>query len=142
MKADKPRVVLDTNVLLVSISSKSKYHWIFESLLKSEYELYITNDILTEYEEIISNKFSLSAAKNIIRALLLLPNVLKVDIYYNWNMISVDPDDNKFVDCAVVANADLLTTHDKHFSILKNIEFPKVSVVDTEMFKSIIFCKN
>jgi putative PIN family toxin of toxin-antitoxin system len=111
-------------------------------LLKSEYELYITNDILTEYEEIISNKFSLSAAKNIIRALLLLPNVLKVDIYYNWNMISFDPDDNKFVDCAVVANADLLITHDKHFSILKNIEFPKVSVVDTEMLKSIIFCKN
>ena len=27
------RVVLDTNVLLVSVSSRSKYHWIFRTLL-------------------------------------------------------------------------------------------------------------
>ncbi len=69
---DTPRVVIDTNVLLVSISSKSKYHWIFEKLLNSEFELFITNDVLMEYEEIISSKYNSNVAKNIIRTLLLL----------------------------------------------------------------------
>jgi hypothetical protein len=31
---NKLKVVLDTNVLLVSVSSKSKYHWVFEKLFR------------------------------------------------------------------------------------------------------------
>lgn len=38
MNNNKLRVVLDTNVLLVSVSSKSKYHWIFQRLLELRYE--------------------------------------------------------------------------------------------------------
>ncbi len=38
---DRLKVVLDTNVLLVSISSRSKYHWIYEKLLADEYDLFI-----------------------------------------------------------------------------------------------------
>jgi uncharacterized protein len=44
-------VVLDTNVLLVSISDRSKTHWIYEKLIEGEYELAITNSILNEYQE-------------------------------------------------------------------------------------------
>lgn len=137
MGNNKLKVVLDTNVLLVSISSKSKYHWIFQRLLDLEYELFITNDILIEYEEIISQKYNPSIAKNVVRTLLLLPNVYKVDIYYNWNLITNDTDDNKFVDCAIAANAHVLATQDRHFDILKNIEFPKVAVIDVEEFEKI-----
>jgi rRNA-processing protein FCF1 len=65
----KFRFVLDTNILLVWISSKSKYHWIYQLLLQQKYEIAITTDILMEYEEIISNKYSKSEAKNVIRNL-------------------------------------------------------------------------
>lgn len=132
------RVVLDTNVLLVSISSKSKYHWIFHKLLELGYKLFITNEILTEYEEIITKKYNPIVAKNVIRALLLLPNVYKVDIYYKWNLITNDTDDNKFVDCAIASNAHVLVTHDRHFDILKDIEFPKVTVIGIDAFKEIL----
>ena len=40
------RIVLDTNVFLVSIGRKSKYHWIFKALLDSKYELIVTTPIL------------------------------------------------------------------------------------------------
>jgi len=53
MSEEHPRFVLDTNVLLVSISSRSPYHWIFRGLLDGHYELFLSNEILTEYEEII-----------------------------------------------------------------------------------------
>jgi len=42
---DRLKVVLDTNVLLVSISSRSKYHWIYDKLLADEYDLFVTNEI-------------------------------------------------------------------------------------------------
>lgn len=56
-------------------------------------------------------------------------NVELVTRYYKWNLISEDPDDNKFVDCAVASNATFIVTHDRHFNVLKKVDFPKVEVM-------------
>ena len=50
------KVVLDTNILLVSIAKKSPYRIIFDSLLTNKFDLIISNDILSEYTEIIAQK--------------------------------------------------------------------------------------
>ncbi|QTA85966.1 hypothetical protein [Desulfonema magnum] len=42
------RIVLDTNILLVSVSSRSKYHWVFQKILNGAFEMYLTNEILAE----------------------------------------------------------------------------------------------
>ena len=132
------RVVLDTNILLVSISSKSKYHWLFSKLINGAYELYITNEILLEYKEIIASKYNLNVAKNVIRTLLYLENVRLVTPYYKWNLITADQDDNKFVDCYIFSNSQYLVTHDKHFAHLKDIKFPKVRVCNITQFKKLL----
>jgi rRNA-processing protein FCF1 len=49
-------IVLDTNILLISIPSKYPYRPIFDGLLENKYDLAITNEILSEYYEIISQK--------------------------------------------------------------------------------------
>jgi len=131
---DKLRVVLDTNVLLVSISSRSKYHFIYEKLVADKYDLFVTNEILMEYEEVISQKYNSPVAGNVIKSLLILPNVIKTPIYFNWNLINEDADDNKFVDCVINSNSHLLVTNDKHFQILKEIKFPKITVINAETF--------
>jgi len=136
MKTNR-RFVIDTNVLLVSISSKSQYHWIFQGLIYNEFELAITTDILSEYEEIISDRYSAAVAQNVIRTLLLLPNVIRVNVYYNWNLIQNDRDDDKFVDCAIASNADAIVTNDKHFNILENISFPSVKIMNVSEFKAL-----
>jgi len=135
---NKLKVVLDTNVLLVSISSKSKYHWVFQQLLEQSFKMVITNEILMEYEEMVSRKYSVAAAKSTIRTLLLFPNVIKSDVYYNWALIGGDVDDNKFVDCAIAANADYIVTNDRHFDVLKEVDFPVVHVVDIHQFKTLL----
>jgi putative PIN family toxin of toxin-antitoxin system len=135
---NKLKIILDTNVLLVSISSKSQYHWIFQQLLNNLFDLYISNEILMEYEEVISLKFNPSVAKNIIRTLLTLPNVQQVTVYYKWNLIQADRDDNKFVDCAITAGADYIVTKDKHFNILEKIDFPSVTIANIHQFKLLI----
>ena len=67
-----------------------------------------------------------------------LSNVELVNPYYNWNLIPADPDDNKFVDAAVSGNVDYLVTNDKHFKVLKSIEFPPVNVITLEEFGRIL----
>jgi putative PIN family toxin of toxin-antitoxin system len=129
------RVVLDTNILLTSFSSRSETHWIWRALLEGKFTLCITNDILLEYEEIISRHTSPELASAVSGVLLDLPNVHFILRYYSWNLITVDPDDNKFTDCVVAAQAKFLVSEDRHFSVLKNIPFPKIEVIRIKDFK-------
>lgn len=138
MSSPALRIVLDTNVLLVSISSRSKYHWIFEALLAGRFDLLLSNEILSEYEEIIADKFSPETASDVVRTLLVLPNVELVHPSYRWNLILADPDDDKFVDCAIAANAHALVTEDRHFCVLDEVAFPKLRRVDIEAFEILL----
>ena len=65
-------------------------------------------------------------------------NVISVNTYYNWNLITVDPDDNKFSDAYINGNADYLVTHDSHFNILKKKQFPKVNIITADNFLLIL----
>ena len=49
--------------------------------------------------------------------------------YYKFNLIEADKDDNKFVDCAIAAQAKCIVTNDHHYDVLKTIPFPKVEIV-------------
>ncbi|MEZ4775333.1 MAG: putative toxin-antitoxin system toxin component, PIN family [Bacteroidia bacterium] len=132
------RIVLDTNVLLVSISSKSRYRPIFDSFLDEKYELCVTTDILTEYEEIVGEHMGEKFAEYVLQLLENAPNVCWITKYYKWNLIEADTDDNKFVDCAIACNAKYLVSDDKHFNVLKENLFPKVEVINTEQFAEIM----
>jgi uncharacterized protein len=128
------KTVIDTNVLVASLSFKSKHHWLIEFLIGKRIELFLNEDILLEYEEVLKTKYSGTAASNFLAALNELPNVFYTKVYFRWNLIK-DPDDNKFVDCYITAGADYLITHDKHFAVLGSIPFPKVNVVRIDEFQ-------
>jgi len=131
------KTVIDTNVLVSALSSKSVYHWLIKLLLDEKLELCITDEILLEYEEVLKIKYSETVASNFLIALKELPNVYFTHIYFKWNLIN-DPDDNKFVDCYIAAGAHYLISHDSHFSVLKNISFPKVNIIKIQEFKDIL----
>jgi uncharacterized protein len=48
------RVILDSNVLLVSLPKSSKYRLIFDKFLEHKFSLIISNETITEYYEVIS----------------------------------------------------------------------------------------
>lgn len=132
------KVVLDTNVLLVSLPKKSKYRAIFDALLTGRFNAVLSNDILSEYVEILEQKTNFLIASNIAELLLNLKNVEKVDIYFEWKLILSDLDDNKYVDAYICSNADFIITNDNHFKILKQIDFPKVNILTIDEFLSLI----
>lgn len=122
-------IVLDTNCLLAVLPSISPYHRVWTDILSGEVGLCISNEVLEEYEEIIGKKTNPEIALAVVRAILEAPKLKRVEPTYFYHIITVDPDDNKFVDCAICGNAELLVTNDAHFDILKTIDFPKVVVI-------------
>lgn len=127
-------IVMDTNCLLQIIARRSKYYYLWENFLNGDYKLCVSTKILEEYEEILCLKANPIIASMVLEIIRRAPNVLMLDVHYRWNMIIEDPDDNKFVDCAIVANADFIVSEDRHFKILSTIEFPKVNVIRLDKF--------
>ena len=131
-------LVLDTNCLIHILSKNSPHHWLFQTIKSGEIKLAITTEIISEYEETLNNFFeSETLGENVTKAIINLPNTLKVEIYYKWQLISKDPDDDKYVDCAIAANADYIISDDNHFKVLKTIDFPKVICLRLEEFYEI-----
>ena len=60
--------------------------------------------------------------------------LMNEEVYIHFALIKSDVDDNKFVDCAVAADAEYIVTNDTHFDILKEIPWPKVSVIKIKDF--------
>lgn len=131
------KFILDTNVLTVAISRKSPHYWIWEYLQAGVFDIAVTTDILAEYDEILTNYLGSEVANSVLETLENLPNVEHITKYYYWELIKVDFDDNKFVDCAVAANANGIITEDKHFSVLKDIPFPAIRVIGINEFKEL-----
>ena len=130
------RVVLDTNCLIMAISSRNRYNIIWKSFLVGDYILCITNEILEEYVEVIGRNISPTVADMVAFTILTQKNVLKFDPHFRFNLIKADTDDNKFVDCAIVSGAKCIVTEDKHFRVLDSISFPHVDIVGIDAFIS------
>ena len=130
---ERLRLVIDTNVFLVSLAAHYKLHWIFQSILNSKFDLCVTNEILKEYEEIIGSRYGLSKTDSTLDFLLLLPNVIQITPYFRWDLLA-DKDDNKFVDCALAGSCDFIVSNDKGFRTLASVSFPSVKVLTAEKF--------
>ena len=129
------KIVLDTNCLLLIISKKGSFYSVFDRVKKGEIQLVVTSEIINEYEEILGKIFSVDVAEYIIKSLLNHPRAILINsIFYRWNLISIDQDDNKFIDAYVTGSADFLVTNDKHFDVLKQLEFPPVNVLNLSEF--------
>lgn len=131
-------VVLDSNVLLISIPKKSLYRPIFDAFLQNKFSVAISNDVLNEYIEVLTRYASIDVADNIAELLLVRENVIKTEIFFQWSLVSADVDDNKFVDLFISANADFIVTNDAHFETLKDVSFPKVTVLNATEFLKLI----
>lgn len=132
------KIVLDTNILLQSIGHSSRFRPIWSSFLNELFELYVTSAILLEYEEKLSEKTSQNVSANIISLISEAPNAHFISVYYEWNAITADYDDNKFFDAAVAANVDYLVTNDGHFNNSKKLPFPKINLITAEEFLNLL----
>jgi uncharacterized protein len=132
------RVVIDTNIIVRAVSGRSLSSKIFDALLNQEFNLYVSTEILLEYEEILIRMYDAETAELVIATLMVLPNVIRNEIYYDLRLIVADADDDKFVNCAFAANAHYIVSDDNHFKILKEIQFPSFKVLKFDVFNTLL----
>jgi uncharacterized protein len=133
------KIVLDTNVLLQIISSRSPHHWLWNAIRQGKITLCVTTDILDEYHEMITSFYGNALfADDVLDAILYLENLVRVEKYYFWGLPIKDEDDQKFVDCYVACGAEYLITEDKvFFKELPKVFFPNIKPIKPSDFVAI-----
>ena len=132
------RLVLDTNCLIQIVSPRSKYHSLWMSFVRGENELCVSNEIIDEYLEILQKLTNIEVAEYIVKTIINSPFVVFKNPFYKFDLIQADKDDNKFVDCAIAAQAKCIISNDHHYDILSTIPFPHVEVIKLVDFMQII----
>lgn len=134
------KIVLDTNCLIQSIPRQSRYRSVWDLLKRGEHILCVSTDILEEYVEILQRLTDYETAELIVKTIINSPFVELVTPYYHFEMIKADPDDNKFVDCAIASGARYVVTNDRHYDVLRQTPFPYVDVISLDNFATLIKC--
>lgn len=132
------KIVLDTNILLTSLKKTAKNRPIFDAIRSGVVSLVVTTDVLLEYLEIIGERTTEKIGGNVTQLILALPDTMRITVKFRFQLIKADADDNKFVDCAIAGNAEVIVTNDRHFKELEHIQFPKVTTMTSDEFLELL----
>ncbi len=128
------RVVIGTNVVIsrfLSLTGPSAR--IFTLWEAGTFELLVSEDILTEYVKTLTEpriKLRHSEIEQIVMDYRAFGTVVQVSMLLT--VVEADPDDNKFLECAVAGGADYIVSGDKRLLALK--EYSGVQVLSPAMF--------
>jgi putative PIN family toxin of toxin-antitoxin system len=134
------RVVIDTNILVsAALSAQGAPARIFELILERKTINYTSKPILEEIYRVFARpKFtSLIAQEDIVN---LLKKYIESSVIIvptqRINVIKDDPQDNRFLECALEAGAEYLVTGDRH--ILKLSSHKSVKIICAKDFLSLV----
>ncbi len=130
-----PSIVIDTNVLIATINRRNSEFFIYEAFDAKKFDWIVSTDTLNEYAEKPTEFYSANTADFVLDILCSATNVIFHEPYYRWKLIEVDPDDNKFSDLALFANAYCVVTYDTHFDMFKTLPFPSLQIMNPMEFK-------
>ena len=115
-------VVIDTNAVSVMFRAGHPFHAILDEWTVGRFVWAVTTEILLEYEEVLSRLGQPGRARALLGAVEKVAevrgNLLRVSPSFHFRLIIADPDDDKFADCAIAAEADHVITNDHHFDVL------------------------
>ena len=121
------KIVLDTNVFISGIFFSGPPSEILKAWRDSKIQIILSQEILLEYQRVaeeLSAKFPPVNIDAILELLTVYGEMFETkDISVN---ICEDPDDNKFIACAIASNTKIIVSGDKH--LLKISGFKGISV--------------
>lgn len=128
------KIVIDTNVVISGTFFKGYPRKVIESIDDNKFEVYATTEIVSEYKEIISemiNRKQGNLDHNILDYFISKLNF--VDKKSNVKVCR-DPDDDKFINCALDSKALFIVSGDKDLLTLEKYE-------DIEIITAAKFCE-
>jgi len=132
----KVKIVLDSNIYIAAFLAKGLALEILELGYKEKIEIYTSNEILREVKGKLVGKLKLeesyvdSYIKHLSKGLKVVIPLKKL------HLVKPDPDDNKILECAEQADANLIVSIDKH--LLKIKKFGRAGIVHPKTLTWII----
>lgn len=123
------KIVIDTNVIISAIFFKGKPFKLLEHLFSDDFSAFVSPPIIQEYIETykeVHKKYSDKGNPEILKTIIEKSNLVSPDKEIK---ICRDPDDNKFISCAIKGKCVYIVSGDNDLLSLnkvQNIEILKV----------------
>lgn len=120
------KVVIDTNIYISAIFWNGKPREVIDLGRDGKIIIFTSVDIENEIARKLKTKFKL--AEEDVNQILLDFSAFTLPVKINKQLIVVqdDPDDNKFIECALECKADYIVSGDRHLLNLKEYEGMKI----------------
>ena len=139
MHPEKNKVVIDTNIVIsAAISLDGAPADIFELLLFGKIVNYTSHEILEELHEVINRPYFKQSINEEYKQFVLNnfeQSSIIINPQFNEQVIIEDDKDNKFINCALTAKADIISG-DAHLKKLKS--YKGVKIWDANSFLQMI----
>jgi putative PIN family toxin of toxin-antitoxin system len=117
INSKRVHVVVDTNVVFEGLTKQgSASGFIIEAWLDGLIQVHVSTPLAYEYKDVLGRKLSPPVwAKAEVALRTLLSLVQQTTVHYSWRPTSPDPNDDLVIDCAMNANAAVVTLNLKDF---------------------------
>jgi uncharacterized protein len=117
-----PRIVIDTNVYISAIFWGGKPRQVVDLGRNRRISIFTSSEIQGEIERKLKTKFQIDE-REIAQILLdYLVFTLPIKSRHKVAVVDADPDDDKFIECALASKAGYIVSGDKHLLNLKNYQ--------------------
>jgi putative PIN family toxin of toxin-antitoxin system len=127
------KVILDTNVFISGIFFSGPPSQVLKAWAQQKFQIVLSRQILDEYQrvaEALSSKFQTIDISSIIDLITIHGQFVDTQ---GFNIsVCEDPDDNKFIECAVAGNCKIIISGDKH--LLKISGYHDITILNPRNF--------
>ena len=119
------KVVMDTNIFVSGLLDSNSYsHCLIELFLEGKFTLLVTRPILSELREILTRRPLARLANRKVGDFLsvLEKRAKRVFPQERLRVVKDDPEDDKFLECALAGRADFIVSGDRHLLDLKKFK--------------------
>lgn len=132
-RAQKPRVVLDSNVFISAVVFGGKPREILDLAIKGLIGIAVSDDILDEIKGVLEGRkfqFPVKNAHALIREIEDMAEL--VDPKERIEAVMDDPQDNRVLECAAEAESSVIISGDSHLLALRS--FGKIKIMSPDEF--------
>jgi putative PIN family toxin of toxin-antitoxin system len=131
------KIIIDTNVLVSAVLKGREPRAVIQFIVDNpDFEWIVSEEILTEYKEVLSrSKFKLTPEirSEWFELLENLTTLISVNVEIDFPQ---DRKDAKFLACAIAAKADFLITGDSDFNSAQSLV--KTAIISVSLFKKLV----
>lgn len=127
------RIVLDTNVFISGIFFSGPPFQILRAWKERRIQFVLSQEIVGEYQRVaesLAEKYPIANLPEIIGLFTISSEMVETEGYEIAEC--EDPDDNKFIECAMAGNCRIIVSGDKH--LLKLSGFRNIDVLTPRRF--------